>query len=108
MPETFYTNFDKFLQTPLGTKLVRLPIVKKVLAYGAKGVNQPQGKSDKEIIKDLIFGNKSFYSIDRKNGSNEIDTYLFGVPYNTPFNGDTTIGPQYTNYIASVFPEYNG
>lgn len=108
MPETFYTNFDKFLQTPLGTKLVRLPIVKKVLASGAKGVNQPQGKSDKEIIKDLVSGNKSFYSVDRKNGSNEIDTYLFGVPYNTPFNGDTTIGPQYTNYIASVFPEYNG
>jgi hypothetical protein len=66
MPETFYTNFDKFLQTPLGTKLVRLPIVKKVLAYGAKGVNQPQGKSDKEIITDLVSGNKSFYSIDRK------------------------------------------
>lgn len=108
MPETFYTNFDKFLKTKLGTALVRQPIVKKALSYGAKNLNQPQGRTDKEIIKDFIAGNKSFYSEDNINGSNEIDTYLFGVPYNTTFTGDATIGPQYTNYINSKFPEYSG
>jgi hypothetical protein len=88
-------------------KLVRLPIVKRALAYLAKSVNNPQGKTDKEILKDFFQGNKSFYSIDRKNGSNEIDTYLFGVPYNTEFTGDSSIGPQYDNYINEKFPEYS-
>ena len=88
-------------------KLVRLPIVKRALAYLAKSVDNPQGKTDKEILKDFFQGNKSFYSKDRKNGSNEIDTYLFGVPYNTEFTGDTSIGPQYDNYINEKFPEYS-
>ena len=101
-------KISDFIQTPVGTWLVRTYPVKKVLEIGAKAVRNPQGKTDSEIISDFAKGNKSFYSVDRKNGSNEIDTYLFQKPYNTEFQGNDTIGPQYDKYIEREFPEFKG
>ena len=101
-------KINNFIQTPVGTWLVRTYPVKKLLEIGAKAVSNPQGKTDLEIISDFIKGNKSFYSGNRKNGSNEIDTYLFQKPYNSEFQGDITIGPQYDKYIEKKFPEFKG
>lgn len=77
--------------------------VKKLLGFAAKNSMQAQGKSEKEIIQDLIKrDNPSFYSEQTRDGGNEIDTYLYGIPYNT--ENTSNVGPSYENYLSANFP----
>lgn len=77
--------------------------IRRLLEFTAKNSMRAQGKSEKEIIQDLVTGNNpSFYSEQTRDGGNEIDTYLYGTPYNTENTSD--IGPSYENYLSKNFP----
>lgn len=77
--------------------------IKKLLGFAAKNSMQAQGKSGKEIIQDLVTrDDPSFYSWQTRDGGNEIDTYLYGIPYNTENTSD--VGPSYENYLSANFP----
>lgn len=100
------------LKAQSGTGLVGIPILRNLAKKGfelvAKRSNGAQTKSIPTIIGDVITGrDKSFYNINNSNGSNEIDTYLYGKPYNSEFIGDASIGPDYTNYINKNYPNKN-
>lgn len=78
---------------------------KNLMSLVAKRVNQAQAKDVKTIVKDFITGDDpSFYMYNTRDGGNEIDTYLHGVPYNSVFTGDKTLGPQYDNYTDDNYP----
>jgi hypothetical protein len=80
-------------------------IPKYLFELVAKRSNGAQTKSIPTILKDVVTGrDKSFYNENNVNGSNEIDTYLYGKPYNSEFTGDESIGPDYTNYIRKNYP----
>lgn len=100
------------LKAQRGTGLAGIPILKNLAKKGfelvAKRSNGAQTKSIPTIIGDIITGrDKSFYNINNSNGSNEINTYLYGKPYNSEFTGDASIGPDYTNYINKNYPNKN-
>ena len=100
------------LKAQSGTGLAGIPILgnlaKKGFELVAKRSNGAQTKSIPTIIGDIITGrDKSFYNINNSNGSNEIDTYLYGKPYNSEFTGNASIGPDYTNYINKNYPNKN-
>ena len=100
------------LKAQSGTGLAGIPILRNLAKKGfelvAKRSNGAQTKSIPTIIGDVITGrDKSFYNINNSNGSNEIDTYLYGKPYNSEFIGDASIGPDYTNYINKNYPNKN-
>ena len=100
------------LKAQRGTGLAGIPIIgnlaKKGFELVAKRSNGAQTKSIPTIIGDVITGrDKSFYNENNSNGSNEIDTYLYGKPYNSEFTGDASLGPDYTNYINKNYPNKN-
>lgn len=94
-------NGDKIV----GISPVHKLIPKKLFELVAKRSNMAQVKSIPTIIGDVITGrDKSFYNENNINGSNEIDTYLYGKPYNSIFTDDASVGPDYTNYINKNYP----
>lgn len=77
--------------------------IRKALEIGGKNSNGAQGKSAKEIITDVITErNPSFYAEETRDGGNEIDTYLYGIPYNT--ENTSNVGPSYDAYLSKNFP----
>ena len=89
----------------IGVSPISKLIPKKLFELVAKRSNGAQTKSIPTIIGDVITGrDKSFYNTNNINGSNEIDTYLYGKPYNSIFTGDASVGPDYTNYINKNYP----
>ena len=77
--------------------------IKKLLEIVAKNSRDAQAKSGKEIITDVITGrNPSFYAEETIDGGNEIDTYLYGTPYNT--ENTSNVGPSYDAYLSKNFP----
>lgn len=100
------------LKAQRGTGLSGIPIIgnlaKKGFELVAKRSNNAQTKSIPTIITDVITGrDKSFYNENNSNGSNEIDTYLYGKPYNSEFTDNASVGPDYTNYINKNYPNRN-
>ena len=94
--------------TIIGKSISSQIIPKKLFELVAKRSNAAQVKNTPTIIADVITGrDKSFYNEDNINGSNEIDTYLYGKPYNSEFTGDASVGPDYTNYINKNYPGKN-
>lgn len=110
-PYIYYEKQGGVLKAqPGGSILPYLPqlALKKGFELVAKRSNGAQGKSVSTIAKDVITGrDKSFYSMNTIDGGNEIDTYLYGVPYGTEFVGDESIGPDYSKYIAKNYPGRN-
>jgi len=89
----------------IGVSPIPQLIPKKLFELVAKRSNGAQTKSIPTIIGDVLTGrDKSFYNENNINGSNEIDTYLYGKPYNSIFTGDASVGPDYTNYINKNYP----
>ena len=99
------------LKAQKGTALINPNIITDTLkkigfSLVAKRSNAAQIKSIPTIAIDVLTGrDKSFYNEDNINGSNEIDTYVWGKPYNSLFTGDVSVGPDYTDYINRNYPD---
>ena len=99
------------LKAQRGTALINPNIIADTLkkigfSLVAKRSNAAQIKSIPTIAIDVLTGrDKSFYNEDNINGSNEIDTYVWGKPYNSLFTGDASVGPDYTAYINRNYPD---
>lgn len=77
--------------------------VKKLLGFAAKNVMEPQGRPTKEVLTDLVKGdNPSFYKKQTVDGGNEIDTFLYNIPYST--ENTSNVGPSYDEYLQKNFP----